>query len=246
MNMNNEAPFPQLRTAYLRAIAQAWREPSFEKELVAESLRPRGVLDFLEEKYHFKFPFDVKLVINTTSRPQWMPIGSTGWYGFADGFELHLPEKPEDDANCASVLARYCEQFPSLLGQGEDFVSAPPDFAEVGVLTGRLLALTWRDKVFADQLFDAKDARGLFQDAMDCILPWNFNLRFHRWSGPDSKGPNPMARLLRDPDTDVYWKSFPRSVITLHLPLRPLPVDVQAVALAAYNDTGGQYPFTCG
>ena len=45
---------------------------------------------------------------------------------------------------------------------------------------------------------------------------------------------------------DEFWDLFPFSQVIVNLPLRPDDVGVEAIALAAYNDTGAQYPFTCG
>lgn len=232
MNPNNEAPFPKLRTAYLRAIARAWRDEAYLRKLADATSDPHGALPLLEQDFNFKFPFDVKLVIDVTKRPHWVPIGTTGWFGVADKFEIFLPGVPGQGEDSAGVLARYCAEFPSLLGQGVGAAQAPPDFASVGVTTSRVVALTWHSAHFAEELFGAEDARVIFQESMDCIVPWNFNLKFQRVPGPSS-------------DTDEYWRKFPRSVITLHLPMPPDSADVRPIALASYNDTGGQYPFTC-
>ena len=37
MSQTYSAPFPSLRTAYLRAIARAWRDPEYEAALVRHS-----------------------------------------------------------------------------------------------------------------------------------------------------------------------------------------------------------------
>jgi ribosomally synthesized peptide (two-chain TOMM family) len=237
MNRHNEAPFPKLRTAYLRAIARAWIDKAYQDKLVAASEEPRGVLPMLESDFNFKFPFDVRLAIDVKHRPIWAPRGSAnGWFGFADEFEVSLPGVPENAKDGATVLAHYCAEFPSLLGQGWDDAEAPPDFADFGVITSRVVALSWADKKFAHALFDNADASPLIEEAMDYIIPWHFKLKFNLVSGPTA---------ATDKYLKTYWKNFPRSKITVHLP-KPPEIDSQPIALAAYNDTGGQYPFTCG
>jgi ribosomally synthesized peptide (two-chain TOMM family) len=240
MDTQHAAPFPQLRTAYLRAIAEVWRKPTYLATLAAEASKPRGVLPLLEadKDWPFKFPFDVKFVISGgQTRPQWAPVGTSGWFGFGDEFVIYLPEKP--DAQEADVLARYCTEFPSLLGTATvPNVEPPPDFAEFGVVTSRILALAWADTGFRSQLYAATDARTLVQGAMDYLVPWNFTLQFKEYKSP---GGRTSAHLL----STAYWKQeFPYSQITVFCPQSP-PVGVEAIALAAYNDTGGQYPFTC-
>ncbi len=240
MTMENAAPFPRLRTAYMRAIARAWHDPAYEALLVQESeTNPRGALPMLEQDYGFTFPFNVKFAISLNNRPIYQPIGTTGWYGFLDEFRIPLPAKPTDPAHQAASLALYCQQFPSLLGAATDDVSeAPPDFAAFGVITSRLVALAWNDSFFHEQLFNRPDARELVQEAMNYIVQWNFHLKFWEYEVPSS------------PTVDFFAGSFPRSTIIVHLPQRPaaLPpqgMGVEAIALAAYNDTGSQYPFTC-
>lgn len=266
LSSSNVAPFPQLRAAYLRAIARAWRDPEYLQRLVnASNTLPLGALPLLELDFNFQFPFEIKFAISDQQgrRPVWTPVGTRGWFGIADRFDVYLPDKPASADEQAAVLARYCAEFPSLLGASrrrfecEDSgghqrkkikpvvarsrddehlihpeVEAPTDFAEFGVITARLIALAWSDPVFAERLFTTPDARQLVQNAMDYMVPWNFQLKFHRVEGPSC-------------DSDDYWLEFPCSAITVFMPMTP-DADVEAIALAAYNDTGAQYPFTCG
>lgn len=243
MEQRNAAPFPRLRTAYLRAIAKAWREPGYETKLVEASTGPRGTLDLLEQEFNFRFPFDVKFCISLLKRPRWQPIGTTGWLGFGDEFEITLPALPPDPGSRASVLARYCQEFPTMLGNPiRDGETAPPDFAAFGVVTARLLALAWHNKDFHKALYESPDARDIVQGSMNTIVEWNFSLRFR-----EHVSELPM-------ESDEYWRNFPRSKIIVHLPERPeqrppMPDEtfdtVEPIALASYNGSGSQYPFTC-
>ena len=243
------APFPILRAAWLRIIAQVWNDPTGHllKELIRLShTNRRGVLPKLEEDFHFRFPFQhVKLVVSDERRPRWMPVGTRGWFGFADEFKVALPGRPAERDE-AELLAEYMQVFPSLLGPGHH-AEAPDDFASFGLVTGRLIALAWHDPAFHGALFSVDDARNLVQDAMDVVIPWNFRLKFTehkvrtRPSSPGSGGGQPLALSTKSFD----FSDFPFSEISVNMP-EP-PDDTQrAIALAAYNDTGRQYPFTCG
>ncbi|AUX45215.1 uncharacterized protein SOCE26_066960 [Sorangium cellulosum] len=243
------APFPRLRTAYLRAIARAWRDPSFLEQLVRKSKDdPYGVLPFLEKEYRFRFPFNVKFAISDDPRPQWRPNEMLGWLADGDEIDITLPGPPalrkvrvHDDSltTLADAIALYCQWFPSMLGPPRDGVSQPPDdFAEFGVLTARLLAMMWGDEKFKEQLLGERDARRLVQAAMGVIVHWNFNLKFSYldwdefWNDIDYQG---------QPEGTIPA----RVKITVNIPQNPPDDAVWPVALAAYNDTGPQYPFTC-
>ncbi|WP_437317637.1 BMA_0021/BMA_0022 family TOMM bacteriocin [Sorangium sp. So ce385] len=230
------APFPRLRAAYLRAIARAWRDEAFLNELVACSAgheHSRGALPLLEKNYNFKFPYNVRFTIATTPRPQWRPNEVLGWFGVGDEFHIYLPERPEQPhgsiPGLADALGVYCERFPSLLGAATDGKSqAPDDFANFGVITSRILAMTWAHQEFAKELFASNDARDLVQKSLSIIVPWNFRLRFSpkTWSEFESGRP-------------------PYNEITVYIPAPPKEQHDWPIALAAYNDTGPQYPFTC-
>ncbi|XXY45219.1 BMA_0021/BMA_0022 family TOMM bacteriocin [Sorangium sp. So ce269] len=229
------APFPRLRAAYLRAIARAWRDEEFLNELVACSAghEPRGALPLLEKSYNFTFPYNVRFAIATTPRPRWRPNEVLGWFGVGDEFHIYLPERPEQlrqqIPGLADALGLYCEMFPSLLGAATDGKGqAPDDFANFGVTTSRILAMTWANQEFAKELFASKDARDLVQKSLSIIIPWNFRLRFSpkTWNDFESRLP-------------------PYNEITVYIPAPPREESDWPIALAAYNDTGPQYPFTC-
>lgn len=230
---DNSAPFPRLRTAYLRAIARAWHDPRYLEQLLQESAGPRGVLPMLEQEYGFVFPFNVRLILSTKRQPIWGPNYTTGWYGFGDEFKLYLPASPSRVEERAAVAMQYYAEFPSLLGAATDpFTVAPDDFGAFGSITVRILALTWESELFRTALYTSNDSRVQIQDAMDYMVPWNFSLVIREAPGASSTSP-------------AYWRDFPRSEITLHIPMRPETLAVEAAALAAYNDTGSQYPFSC-
>lgn len=238
------APFPMLRAAWMRLIVQIWNDPTGKllKDLIElSSSGPRGVLPYLEERFQFAFPFpQVKLAICNEHQPRWEPVGTRGWFGFPDGFEVAVPKKPREEADEAELLAEYMQAFPSMLGRGLGGAEAPDDFAAFGLITGRLITLAWTSESFRRSLFSADDARALVQDAMDVIIPWNFRLKLREYE----------CAKLSPQDAGSHGFSFdvqrlPATLIRLNMPAMP-DIKQRAIALAAYNDTGGQYPFTCG
>jgi ribosomally synthesized peptide (two-chain TOMM family) len=231
----NQAPFPGLRTAYLRAIAKAWNDKDFYDKLRARS--NDDALPLLEQEFRFKFPFDIKFYISFACQPQWTPEQTGGWLATADKFKLYLPGEPTNPQEADAVLTRYYEEFPSLLGRSP-LATAPDDFANFGVTTMRLVALTWANDSFSKELYAAKDARGLIQDALDVLVPWNFQLQLGKFNHPELGEKSDLS--------STYWAEFPRSEITVNFPEAPDHKDTKAVALAAYNATGAQYPFSCG
>jgi ribosomally synthesized peptide (two-chain TOMM family) len=242
---DNGAPFPLLRAAYLRSIANVWRDhtDTLLAELVHISkTNPRGVIPKFEEDFKFTFPFPrVKLTISDKHRPRWKPVGTTGWFGFADAYQVALPRSP-GPGHEAELLAEYMENYPSMLGRASDNSQAPDDFAWFGLITGRLIALAWHDEAFKHKLFDTDDARALIQDAMDVVIPRNFKLKFHAHAATRS-GDGRQSDLEA---AQFAFDDFPLTEICLNMPDRPSNEQESAIALAAYNHTGRQYPFTCG
>jgi ribosomally synthesized peptide (two-chain TOMM family) len=138
-----------------------------------------------------------------------------------------------------------------MLGRGLLGADAPEQFAAFGLTTGRVIALAWSDPTFHDALYRADDARQLVQDAMDIVVPWNFRLKFREYEVKHTK-PHPGLAELDGLELDRFLSSvhfdvdkLPFTVIRLNMPEKPEGAQ-RAIALAAYNDTGAQYPFTCG
>jgi ribosomally synthesized peptide (two-chain TOMM family) len=94
----------------------------------------------------------------------------------------------------------------------------------------RAIALAWRDDSFKQAL--ETDAALALQQFFGYKLPWNINLTVsspppgHGWSA-----------------TGQCWELPPNSM-TFGLPQRP-DIEEEAIALAAYNDAGPCYLFTC-
>ena len=79
----NQAPFPRLRAAYLRSIAEGLERPQVPRSfLVAESNNnPRGVLPCSRSAMASSFPSTSRSRSSDKKRPMYRPIGTTGWFG---------------------------------------------------------------------------------------------------------------------------------------------------------------------
>lgn len=233
MDTYNAAPFPKLRYAYLRAVARAWRDHKYYLRLLTESDKPRGALELLELEYRFRFPFNVKLMFEDSGRPFW-DHSISNWRGSADTFVIYLPRRPDSPGEYASVLARYSAEFPSLLGAAYSDTAeeaVPPDFADFTVMLVKLIAMLWTDPEL-ELPVGCDDYRNFLQDNMDYSVPWTFRLQLLWVPGPSST-------------SDDYWLQFPRTTIKLHVPQKPEEIMIEPIALATYNASGSQYPFSC-
>ncbi|AOK30611.1 hypothetical protein WS67_15665 [Burkholderia singularis] len=94
----------------------------------------------------------------------------------------------------------------------------------------RAIALSWRDPVFKAALLENP------QDAIERYLnyrcPWIVDLKITE-AGPECGW-----------DAQAQRWNLPRNAITFGVPKRPELAE-QAIALAAYNDSGPAYLFSC-
>lgn len=175
---------------------------------------------------------------------------------------LPAPKSPSSltPTDQASALAAYAYWFPSILGRPgtrkdgtfTDLpnVQPPTVFSETSLYIIEALARSWADPAWAlpDRdgnpvgLFAKADRRSWFGNQMGCIIPWTFELYFapHYF--------DPSRDDLLDPNSN-YWKNFPPTNFILAFPQMPAfdpkyPA-IETIALARYNATGGEYPYTC-
>lgn len=96
----------------------------------------------------------------------------------------------------------------------------------------RAIALAWSDDTFKKQLLE--NAEKTFQDYFGYICPWNVALSVVE--------PYPTGSYKWNSDL-MCW-NLPKNSIGIGIPKKP-DEDNQPVALAAYNDAGPTYLFTC-
>lgn len=240
-------------------------------EILAGNLSGTGEAQFGDPWKALDFPFFLTNLafLNDGSdfqhRPTWAPNKNVpGWMGHdwlwqsetqqGDYIIVNLPERPAEKSDYMSALAMYTYWFPTILGRpgkwtvrtdGHFFepsdMQPPAVFAETSLYIIEALARSWADQDFATGLFQREDRRSWFEEQMGCVIPWLFQLYFVKAGVPDSAAAsNPH---------DSYWQNFPQTTFVLGFPQMPAQdatyPAIETIALARYNATGGEYPYTC-
>ena len=263
-------PLMDFRLAYLRAIAKAWNDPDFEKELI----HTNDILNTSKESISSLFG-NVKLgyvcvnIFDDDKKPtRW----EHGWIGNNDYFIINLPLKPENQTQQAVALASYYQLFPSLFGCQSgitnmeiqpsmnsqnsemfqvrsgpvitDLGVSPEPFLDFGGVILRAISHAWKQDDFLRELTDPglDDASHVLSKYLGFNNPWNFNLQFKYYE---------YEQIFVWNEMECQWKNVPKNVIKLHYPRRPSDAngngkpEMYPIALTSYNETGPAYPFTC-
>ena len=97
----------------------------------------------------------------------------------------------------------------------------------------RAIALSWENETFKENLI--KDANQALKNYFGYTCPWNINIAVEE--------PKQTVNCHWD-KAQRKWVNLPRNSITFGIPFKPDHGD-EAIALAAYNDAGPSYLFTC-
>jgi ribosomally synthesized peptide (two-chain TOMM family) len=247
-----------LRLAYLRAIADAWKDTTdtIKNTLIDSNT---DLIDYLKKNYGLHSPWEsITLQLfeffedeNENQKPEWKPMETAGWVGPNDRFIIHIPGKPDDPNQQVQALAAYYQLFPTLFGykkligagQPEDLGVDQKPFLEFGGVTLRAIALSWLDDDFLNELTHPTlaDATPVLSRYLGYTNPWNFRIKFK--VHPD------FVWLAETPENKIpMWKDaqIPKNIIQLHYPTRPAESKFWPIALTSYNNTGPAYPFSCG
>jgi len=95
----------------------------------------------------------------------------------------------------------------------------------------RAIALSWKNAAFKDALL--KNPNDALARYFDYLCPWIINLKVSE--APAGSGWDAAKQS---------W-SLPPNAMTFGVPVRPKVSDEESIALAAYNDAGPCYLFTC-
>jgi ribosomally synthesized peptide (two-chain TOMM family) len=244
MSMSDMMSF---RTAYLRLVALAWSDPAFRKTLPGmTSAQIKTTLAGLGHTWTWG-GLDPALAVDG---PVWNPVETGGWAGHgASVITLVLPLDPKNiegfPESQASALAAYYQQRPTLFGlppEGttiqQSYSASLGDFAaflDFGGITLRAVALAWRNADFRAAL--SRNALEALAEYFGYNCPWDLKIvvkddSHAHWKEASGSGPS-------------QWTSLSNNILKLDLPQPPGTVDIRAIALTAYNETGPAYPFTC-
>lgn len=255
-SLSSTDPLLGFRLAYLRAIALSWRDPAFQKELLAlPDIQPILAKNFGLQSCWPGLNISLSLNPDKSRQTQWIPELTGGWIGRDDAFVITLPQAPKSDA--AQALAAYYQQFPVFMGPAIDCLAVDPaagalptglgipgggqgSLLAFGGVVLRAIALAWKSDQFLHELTRAQtDATPVLSQWLGYNNPFNFELHFVRnpaftWDLP-SQGWN-----LREPGGAPI-----KNGIVLNYPVAPADESMRPIALTSYNNTGSAYPFTC-
>lgn len=102
----------------------------------------------------------------------------------------------------------------------------------------RAVALAWSDSDLQNELMD--DPAAFFKAHCNYCLPPTVDLVV---VDPSTLSTEPSCGFSSGSGYDWQWQ-LPRSVLIMFLPPKPADASQQAIALAAYEAVGKQYPFT--
>lgn len=247
------------RTTYLRAIAQAWVDPAFLRELTT----PGGGAKALSDHFGYCWPWGELTLTFRENGAEWKPAETGGWYGgLRDAIVVKAPLSPARVKNLqpdyhTRAIAAYYQQRPTFLGPNGPSDSSGPSgpsgaegyvhplnlqaydpglgswdsFLQLGAATFRALALAWHDEVFRAEL--CENGERALEGWLGYNSPWNFKIQF------------------KDSSADCVWHpaeekwTLVANELMLWLPRPPADGGIHPIALTAYNNTGEAYPFTC-
>ncbi len=290
------------RLAYLRALAEAWKNPAFRCKLLGgtyvgdectqlPTTEPDLGYDAFPDlaKFGFNNPWTYLKLQFVFDNSKWH-LQLRRWVGDSalDHFVIYLPDKPSatnidgimgtPDYNSleALALASYYQSFPiffgpekrtlddrTSLGEISSIQNAggnSADFLNFGSLVLQALATSWSDTMFKGSLQVNGMGLSTLIKYFGFKNPWNFDVvfRFFSTAQGQSKIWKYEAASGDDPEK-LYLRYAPQNIIKLNFPSHPtMPNPIKdakpslladptqyAIALAAYNNTGPQYPFTC-
>ncbi|HKO52622.1 MAG TPA: BMA_0021/BMA_0022 family TOMM bacteriocin [Polyangiaceae bacterium] len=240
----------QFRLSYLQLVSWAWEDDERYAAIVGEV---NGYKYF--DQLSLTLPtWNIKLKISdpTTKLAEsgYAPAATGGWIGPRARLTIQFPEQP-GDAAIPSASAAYYALLPNPFGE-----APPPDaggassgagghgmghMSDAFVLGGvilRALTISWKDPIFRAQLVSGQPINGLLMDYIGYNLPWNMDLF-------GEVGTSVFTAAGQDDDLG-NWGPVPRNTLEMFMPKKPLGNGAdRALALAAYNQTGDQYPLTC-
>jgi ribosomally synthesized peptide (two-chain TOMM family) len=254
------------RALWLRAIAEAWTDSLFKAALLHDPAKA------LEERFKYVWPWSsLTLKVVDSNYCKWIgtdwiwPVTPTQGEGIKLYVPLTAPKSATPD-QYGAALADYYRLCPSLLmsnslswtitcldsktvGRGSSpstgsagtsvpspapvggFVPASIEFANFEVALLYALARAWVSVEFREYL--QQNERFAMASCHGYEAPWVLPVTI-------ADG----AALVWDPEKSTWDGVWPNE-LTVGLPVAPVEVMARPVALAAYNATGAQFPFTC-
>jgi len=263
-NVNPEDDLMRFRTAWLRAIALAWEDTTFQGALLADPITALagGAIGF-----HWPWSGIVDLSVASDDTFVWKDTSKrgskakTGWQWPKvktpnEWLVISLPLLPKAingndiaEADLPSALADYYNGQPTLFGTpyaakikafdfkaaGPTFIGPGTDFMNFEVALLLVLAERWKDrkKLGTKPVGPQGLNTSLKTYAKKYSIPWALSI---------SLEDDPTIRWDKTTGT---WKNPSPHRLQLELPTVPNSPTSRTLALAEYNATGAEFPFSC-
>lgn len=242
----------QFRLSYLQLVAWAWEKEARYDELV-DPQNPRDRWAYFDDLglERPKWTIQLKIADPKTELPGsgFAPAETGGWIGPRAHLTFQFPAPPAD-VDIPAAAAAYYARLPNPFGEpqpvmglaavssgagGQGMGHASDAFVLGGVIV-RALTVSWSNSDFRTKLTSGASINGLLMDYLGYNLPWNMDLF----------GTAGTSTYVPVKDKVGTWKDPLLNTLEMFMPRRPAGSGAdRALALAAYNQTGDQYPLTC-
>jgi ribosomally synthesized peptide (two-chain TOMM family) len=156
----------------------------------------------------------------------------------ADPRELLIKFFRQTQAGGSDDKGRTQANMQSIAYQKADYIHGIEYTEEWRATWLRAVALAWSDKNLQKELI--ADPAAFFKKYCNYNLPPTVDLVL---VDPSTLNTEPECGFSPGSGYDWEWQ-LPRSVLIMFIPPKPKDADQQAIALAAYEAVGKQYPFT--
>jgi ribosomally synthesized peptide (two-chain TOMM family) len=260
------------RALWLRAIAEAWTNEAFKNELLHSGAAEQVLCKWFP---HYKWEWNGVLTLKVVDGKEMKWIGDNWIWPVAakngEGLKVYVPLKPPKNATqdqYPAALADYYRKRPSLLvsddqlsgwslgsldgslaggvagangSPGGAFTFAPTpkggfvpqgtDFANFEVALVYAMSRAWESVEFREYL--QTNEKLAIASCHGYRAPWMLPIKIAD------------AAELEWKQKERTWTGFRANELTVGLPQAPVELNERGVAIAAYNATGAQFPFTC-
>lgn len=241
----------QFRLSYLQLVAWGWESPQNYAAIVTAA---DGFTLFTQLKLP-RPPWTMSLKLSdpltVLQASGFAPAATGGWIGPRARLTIDFPAPPAVATDHPAALASYYSELPSPFGEPPPGPQPPgvasgagghgmghmSDALVLGGVIVRALAISWADASFRQQLIGGAPINGLLMDYLGYNFPWNMDLIGRAGAS---------AFIFPQQGARGCWSPTPTNAIEMYVPRHPqLGGPQDALALAAYNQTGDQYPLTC-
>lgn len=246
----------QFRLSYLRLVAFAWESPANYAALTTAADPYTFFTMFGLPRPDWTIALELAAPTTKLAASRFDPANTGGWIGPKAELSIDFPAAPANPNDWAAAMTAYYARLPTPFGDpvppapgsgvssgaGGHGMGHMSDAFVLGAVIIRALALSWSDAAFRSELFPnppnpTRPINGALEDYFGYRLPWNMELL----AKDDGRSFLPAVGGVGLGNFD----QDPVNKIKMFVPQPPPGAPNKAIALAAYNQTGDQYPLTC-